>query len=655
VSKAEILCFVFNIAERKRASDLIRQTRQLLDLALHFGDVHVWYFTDTCDGHRLVLTIDAESSPFVEMDWGTLEHNVIAEYQQSVVKAFRTSLDSGSPLELEVPFFFDTIRWLLLRGMVWEDGGRRQLVGVYFDLTDIKEAANEMARQKAVAEEASLAKSTFLANMSHEIRTPLNGICGLLEIIKTSELPPEQTDLISCIQKSFSDLLELLNDTLDLAKLESGKLIPLSVSFNPHDVLLSIHESVFTYKRNEPNVYFHIVTSPKEPLLYRGDPHCMMRIVTNLLSNACKNTKHGFITVYISSKDERLFVFAVKDTGCGMTPEVLESIRGHIRHGKTMAVYENTRVGVGLSLVTEMVRLHSGTVRIESEVDVGTTVTVEMPWEPIYYPWFKHRLPTPVRTVMYGRESEVSAMILEYAEFYGQKCRCLKQLDEALTAPSDLLLIGVSADGKEYHWLKEQLERGCFRGTVIACLTAVRPPSLGRPVELFTRPLNPELLRRYFIKIAFGKVNDKSHFHRPVDMMPTNLGLHVLAADDNATNQLVMRQVLKKLGCTFEVVSSGLEALAAIEKTKFDLVLMDQHMPEMDGLEATRRIRRMPGDMAAVPIIAMTASILREDEEACWKAGMTAFLCKPVTLKQLAKMIECVMTGKKGLRPENFL
>lgn len=402
-------------------------------------------------------------------------------------------------------------------------------------------------------------------------------------------------------------------------------------------------------------MYFHIVTSPKEPLLYRGDPHCMMRIVTNLLSNACKNTKRGFITVYVSSKDEQSFVFAVKDTGCGMTPDVLESIREHFLHGKTMAVYEDTRVGVGLSLVTEMVRLHSGTVSIESEVDVGTTVTVEMPWEPIYYPWFRHRLPTPVRTVMYGRPTEVSAMIQEYSEFYGHKCSYVKELDEALTTTWDLVLIGVSTDGREYNWLKEQFDKGYFRGTVITCLTAVRPPPFGRQVELFSRPLNPELLRRYFIKVGLRKVNERSHFHRPVDALPTNLGLHILAADDNATNQLVMRQVLRKLGCTFEVVSNGLEALVAIEKTKFDLVLMDQYMPLMDGLEATRRIRKMQGDMAAVPIIAMTASILREDEEACWNAGMTAFLCKPVTLKQLAKVIERVMTGKKGLRPENFL
>jgi CheY-like chemotaxis protein len=140
-----------------------------------------------------------------------------------------------------------------------------------------------------------------------------------------------------------------------------------------------------------------------------------------------------------------------------------------------------------------------------------------------------------------------------------------------------------------------------------------------------------------------------------MDALPTNLGLHILAADDNATNQLVMRQVLLKLGCTFEVVWNGVEALAAIEKTKFDLVLMDHHMPDMDGLEATRRTRKIHGDVAVVPIIVMTASILREHKEACWKAGMTAFLCKPVTLKQLAKVIERVMTGKKALRPENFL
>jgi signal transduction histidine kinase/CheY-like chemotaxis protein len=655
-SSQQLLCFAFNIDKRKQTETLLDQTQQLLELAFTYSDVRMWSFEDAYSQDTSALTFDAEFADRIDMDWSTLEHNVTVEYQAMVTSAFRTALDEGQKLELEVPFFFENVHWLLLRGFCVDDEGERRLIGIYMDLTDIKEAYTELARQKAAAEEASMAKSTFLANMTHEIRAPLNGICGLLDILIGPELTPEQLELANTIQSSFSELHELLNDTLDLAKIESKKLLPLCVQFDPLDTVSGLQEAIFI-RRRIPDVEYHILTEPGDPILWRGDPYCFSRILTNLLSNCAKFTRKGCIVVEVHVKDDSGLILKVRDTGVGMANSRLQTVRDHFLNAEAMAVYENTAVGVGLSLVTEMVRLCCGSIAITSEINVGTEITVTFPWEPTCFPYFPPRCHRQVKTLYYNRTPITLELTRKFGLFYGFDIVMVDDINQSLKMGGfEVFLVECADDGSTMKWLSDRVSEGHFGGLVLACLTDQRPPPFPRQLELFSKPLKPQLMRAYFAKLSLGRSIKQFAFHRTAAPVPTMMGLHVLAVDDNSTNQLVIRQMLKKLGCTFRIAENGEEAVAAVQSERFDLVLMDQFMPVLDGPGATRKIRQLEGPVSQIPIIAMTASNLQEDEAACKKAGMNSFVVKPVTLRALAKVMDQTLHRPGELvAPENYL
>jgi CheY-like chemotaxis protein len=187
-------------------------------------------------------------------------------------------------------------------------------------------------------------------------------------------------------------------------------------------------------------------------------------------------------------------------------------------------------------------------------------------------------------------------------------------------------------------------------------LTGERPPAFPGQLELFSRPLKPELMRAYFAKLSFGKSIKQFVFHRMPTPVPAMMRLHILTVDDNSTNQLVIRQMLKKLGCTFRISENGEVAVAAVQSEKFDLVLMDQFIPMLDGPGATRRLRQLERPVSQIPIIAMTASNLQEDEAVCRKAGMSSFVVKPVMLRALAKVMDQTLHRPAELvAPENYL
>ncbi|OHT08986.1 hypothetical protein TRFO_22221 [Tritrichomonas foetus] len=622
----QLLCFAFNIDERKKTHDLLLQTQQLLELAFTYSDAKMWAFEDRYDS---VITSDDDQ---MIMDWSTLQHNLAPEFHEKVKTAFKNALSGNDKLEIEVPFFFDSLHWLLMRGIRIDD---HKLVGICIDTTAIKETSQELEKQKAAAEEASMAKSMFLANMSHEIRTPLNGICGLLEILSSSELTAEQTELTDCIQSSFMELLELLNDTLDLAKLESHKVIKLSVKFDASEVISSLQDSIFLRKK-KPGFSFRMFMEANSPILYSGDPHCFVRIVTNILSNSTKNTEKGFIDIII--KDEDGLVVEVVDTGCGINEKRLQSIQEHFDHGEMMAVYENTCVGVGLSLVTEMIRFMKGSITVSSEIGVGTKFTFRVPFEPIYYPIAVSKKRNSVLKILISKiDSKVSELIENFAQFYGFT-QIEKTDKEPIESGQSFNILFIDQD----NLINEQIDS--IPTTVkIGLLMSIEPKesSLPHNIEPFVKPLKPNLLRDFLVKVGFGRQVEKPAFCRSGSVQ-ADLGhpIRVLAVDDNSTNQLVIKKMLKKLGCSFEVVSNGKEAVNIVQQEKFDLVLMDQFMPILDGPQATEEIRKIGGYLATLPIIAMTASILQEDEEKCRRAGMNAFICKPVTLKSLSKVLD---------------
>lgn len=654
----QLLCFAFNIDERKKTHDLLRETQQLLDLAFTYSDAKMWVFEDRAD-HGTAL----ESGQMI-MDWSTLHNDLEPDYRDKALQAFRDALSGVTEkLEIEVPFLFDNHPWLLMRGTRTNE---HKLVGVCIDTTAIKNTSQELEKQKKAALEASQSKSLFLANMTHELKTPITGIFGSLGLLQGTEMSPEFKEITNCVQNSFMELWELLNDTLDLAKLESHKMIPLSDTFDPCEDLSMIQDNIFSQKR-KPNVQFRIFTDPKTPILVHGNPHGYIRIISNLLSNSSKFTEIGYIDLHIkvleNETDETeesrslkpilpcLFV-QIKDTGSGINEERLQNIREHFAHGEMMAVYEHTCVGVGLSLVTEMIRFMQGTIGVSSEVDNGTTFSFKIPIEPVYFPIAScKRLNSNISIVLVGCDPGVCEMIQQFSLFYGIKtvsridaerfkllCR-----DNKDQFPYQIIIADYD-DIQDFSIIPKVQRLGVLMKNVpetekineVLNLSPNNTSPAGQThieqycyINVFSKPLNPAALRDFLTSTRFKK-----------DSSAPAKQIKVLAAEDDKIVQAFIGSILKKLHCEYKIVSNGQEAVDEVQKDQYDIVLMDQDMPILDGSQATMKIRELGGHYQMIPIISMSANDLPENQEKSRQAGMTGYVGKPVTIQALSKVFD---------------
>lgn len=392
------------------------------------------------------------------------------------------------------------------------DGSRYRLT-FSSDITDLK-------RAHQVAEESVRAKQMFMANMSHEIRTPLHGVMGLAGLLLQQPLSPEQADYVAMIQSSTENLLVVINDLLDFAKIESGKI---SLETIPFDLLEPVREAVRTlsFKADEKGLLLRVVEPPDGPLpLVLGDPHRLRQVLINLLGNAVKFTPHGAVTVTIAVGPRQQAMlpvtFSVADTGIGITPESLPHIFSGFRQADNSIARLYGGTGLGLTICQHLVELQGGQLTVSSQLGQGS----------------------------------------------------------------------------------------CFRFTIAYALSA---ESLA---PLVAAPAPATLLQ----------------------------GLRVLLAEDNAVNQLIVVSLLTQWQVTVELAQNGEEALVLAQRTPYNLILMDIHMPRLDGIEATARLRASAGPNQQTPIVALTGDAIRLNADSYRGLGFTDFLTKPygeATLYQL--------------------
>jgi signal transduction histidine kinase/ActR/RegA family two-component response regulator len=504
------------------------QSEQRLNIAVENAQLHVFEIDFV---NEILVKMGAEDTiyekPMSYGEWRQAGGLIHDDDRAATMAALGKSQETGEPCQAEYRIKRQDNREVWVSSSVQmiknDKGETTRIIGALRNITASKQAEAAMVEAMAQAEAANVAKSAFLATMSHEIRTPLNGVLGMAQAMAADGLDPVQRDRLDVVRQSGEALLAILNDLLDLSKIEAGKLDLEEIEFDLGDLALGAH-AAFTSLANKKGLSFALCVDNAAGV-YRGDPTRVRQILYNLISNALKFTEHGEIRVTALRTPDGL-ALSVADTGIGMNPKVVSNLFTKFAQADASTTRKYGGTGLGLAICRELAEMMGGAIRVESELGKGSTFTVTLP-------------------IAWVRQAEPPAL------------------------PADTM-------------------------------APVEPTEAGGPV------------------------------------------LRVLAAEDNAINQLVLKTMLHQVGVDPVVVGDGRAAVAAWETGQFDLILMDVQMPLMDGVTACRTIRKAEAatGRAPIPIIALTANAMSHQVAEYEAAGMDGHVSKPIEARKLFAVLE---------------